>query len=240
VLRKMDLPTSLPAASAGIDNQVFRGAGGQLNEQAQAILAKLAKTFESCVTEIGGILDLPKQTRLPGLVAHISGISRTVVSRHLKEHLTGEDVHLRHPMNKGGRKRKHLDLPSDLPECDCDEGDVELLSMFQPLDEKFSGLRLHAAVPSIDLPSSSPASAAGSAEAEHGLTFSLNLGELLCLKGFVSAFFYFSIFIFGFNVFKTVRFLAKYAFGEQYDDAVFDMTYIRLRIYFATCVCSIC
>ena len=186
----MDLPTSLPAASAGIDNQVFRGAGGQLNEQAQAILAKLAKTFESCVTEIGGILDLPKQTRLPGLVAHISGISRTVVSRHLKEHLTGEDVHLRHPMNKGGRKRKHLDLPSDLPECDCDEGDVELLSMFQPLDEKFSGLRLHAAVPSIDLPSSSPASAAGSAEAEHGLTFSLNLGAFMFER------FCFSVFLF--------------------------------------------
>lgn len=117
-----DLPSDLPDVSqAALNNGVFRGGSGQLGHQAQSMLATLARTVGPKFGEVVEVLQLNKATRLSGLLAHVTGLDRTVVHRHL-QHLQGADAKIKVPMNKGGRKRKHVeclepadDLPLELP-----------------------------------------------------------------------------------------------------------------------------
>ena len=175
VLASMDLPAELPPDEPGaICNQLHRGGGGQLNEQAQSILASLARTFQPKVAEVSIILGYSPQMRLSGLLARISGIDRTVVSKHLSEHLLGDQAYIKQVANVGGRpgkKRKHLALPEELPDSQSEE--IEL-SMLEPVQEKFPS-QLHIAEYSVDRGSSSQASPGE--VAGYGLQFSLKPGS---------------------------------------------------------------
>ena len=107
----MDLPAVHGAMpSTGL----HRGGDGQLSHQAQSILMHLAAVFEHTYLEHARLLGLPAQTRLPGFLAHLTGVGRTVVSKHLP-HLLDRTINV--PQNRGGRKRTSTEagLPSELP-----------------------------------------------------------------------------------------------------------------------------
>ena len=77
---------------------------------------------------------------LPGLLAKISGLDRSVVSRHLSEHLRGEDACIWRVGNQGGwggKKRKYLELPTGLPEIVTVETENAEASLLEPLLHKY-------------------------------------------------------------------------------------------------------
>ena len=131
----MDLPSELPS-DLPLSNFIFRGGGGQLGVQAQAILSKLAQTVEPKCAKVCELLGLNKATRLSGLLAHLTNLDRTVVIRHLA-HLQGEDARIKVPVNAGGRKRKAPadgsdDLPLELPPV---SGGAPVLPLLVPICE---------------------------------------------------------------------------------------------------------
>lgn len=146
----MELPSDLPEEGppirsiSPITSHLWRGGGGQLGPQAQAILHELAKNLGPHCSEIASTLGLGAQIRLSGLISRISGVDRSVVSRHLSDHLMGANAHIRPVANQGGRKRKleheqFLPLPGDLPEDDA-VVDLErhLSSLFEPVSDSFN------------------------------------------------------------------------------------------------------
>ena len=109
-----DLPEGLPDLSdARLCSGVFRGGSGQLGVQAQGILSNLARSVGPKFAEVREALGLNKAMRLTGLLAHMTGLDRTVVLRHL-EHLQGADARIKVPVNAGGRKRKHQEAAENL------------------------------------------------------------------------------------------------------------------------------
>lgn len=112
----MDLPVELPDFTGPSGSGLHRGSGGQLSHQAQAIIKRLITVFEHSYREHADLLNLTKQMRLPGFIAFLTGVERSVVSKHV-EHLRDGEIRAVH--NAGGRKRKSMcstePLPSELP-----------------------------------------------------------------------------------------------------------------------------
>jgi hypothetical protein len=80
---------------------------------------------------------MAKQVHLPGL-AKISGLDRSVVSRHLSEHLHGEDAwRVGNQGGRGGKKRKYLELPAGLPEIVTVETENAEANLLEPLLHKY-------------------------------------------------------------------------------------------------------
>lgn len=140
-LAAMELPDALPdlpAAPHGLRSGVFRGGGGQLSRQAQFILASLASAFEQDYSSVARVLGMPAQVRLPGFLSAITGLDRSVVSRHL-QHLLDEPC-IRDPVSSGGRKRKlsENDLPTELPDLP-QEPPAPIEELFEPEHDEEAG-----------------------------------------------------------------------------------------------------